>query len=147
MWVLRWSIIGAIVLTLLAMIMINTEPVEIQMYGLKPIKIPIYLLLYSFFSVGMILIAVSHKIHHQLELYWSRKQFSGLQRELDWSQKELMRLYNECDKYRKEIWRLGGDPDKIRTESFLNSSEKGGLLAKKDKDKNSQKEAEKEELS
>ena len=124
MWAIRWSLIGAIILTLLAMVMINTDSISVSLIGAKPIEIPIYLLFYSFFALGMILIAVKDEITKGIENYWNSKAFKDLRRERDKGYTELGRLREEIDWYREEIRNFGIDPDLVKLNKIKEKKDK-----------------------
>ncbi|MCF7810588.1 hypothetical protein K9N50_06335 [bacterium] len=115
MWIVRWSLIGAIILALISMLVITTNTIGVSIFGSRSVEIPIYLLLYFFFALGIILGAANHDVSNILELHLSRKELREFKKERAWSHKELMQLKEEINWYKDELWKLGSDPNLIKS--------------------------------
>ncbi|MBM3328215.1 MAG: LapA family protein [Calditrichaeota bacterium] len=86
MWIIRWTIIGAVTLIVAGFAMQNAGSVEVMLWTWKSQPVPLYLVAYAAFAVGIILaalIAAVNQVQHRMKLHRANKEISRLRTELD----------------------------------------------------------------
>lgn len=85
MWVMRWTIIGIIMLAILGFAMQNPEMVRLSIWTWHSEPMPLYLVAYFAFGVGILvaaLVAAFNQVQHRLSLTRARREISRLKEEL-----------------------------------------------------------------
>ena len=85
MWVVRWTIIGLVMLAILGFAMQNTELVKLTVWTWHPDAMPLYLVAYFAFAAGILvaaMVAAINQVQHRVVLSRTRKEIQRLKDEL-----------------------------------------------------------------
>lgn len=87
MWIVRWTLIGIMIIIILGFALQNTENmVSITIWDWRSGEIPVYLVIYVAFAAGMLVFLLAtavYQIQHATELRRCRREIRRLQEELD----------------------------------------------------------------
>jgi uncharacterized integral membrane protein len=84
-WIVRWTLIGVVMLAILAFALQNTEMVKLAIWTWHSDEMPLYLVAYFAFAAGIIvaaLIATVNQIQHRMVLSRARRDIRRLKEEL-----------------------------------------------------------------
>lgn len=85
MWILRWSLVAAIIIAILGFSHQNSQVIQVHIFKWQSNRIPLYLVAYGGFAAGMVLallIASYHQILCQIRIRGYKKEISSLQSRL-----------------------------------------------------------------
>lgn len=86
MWIVRWTIIGAVMLAILGFALQNSDMVRVTLWTWKSELIPVYLVAYTAFAIGIIvaaIVAAINQIQHRVILHKAHKEIRQLRDEID----------------------------------------------------------------
>jgi len=84
-WIIRWTLIAAIIIAILGISLQNTQLVQISVLNWHSGQIPIHLVIYFSFAAGMVvflLFSAYRQVQQSIELGRYRKEMRKLQEEL-----------------------------------------------------------------
>ncbi len=85
MWIVRWTIVGLVMLVILGFALQNTSTVDLKIWTWKSGDVPLYLVAYFAFAAGILvaaLVAAVNQVQHKVLLYRARRDVKRLKDEL-----------------------------------------------------------------
>ena len=85
MWIIRWTIVGFVMLAILGFALQNTATVDLKIWTWESGNTPLYLVAYFAFAAGILvaaLVAAINQLQQKVVLYRSRREVKRLKEEL-----------------------------------------------------------------
>ncbi|MBM3326275.1 MAG: LapA family protein [Calditrichaeota bacterium] len=106
MWIIRWTFIAIIMLAILGFSLQNSTLVNVKIWTWESQAIPVYLVLYAAFALGIIvaaMVAAVNQVSARVALHKAHKEIRALREEVDRLRtvtldEELMLLDSEEEK-------------------------------------------------
>jgi len=85
LWIIRWTIVGFVMLAILGFALQNTATVDLKIWTWESGNTPLYLVAYFAFAAGILvaaLVAAINQLQQKVVLYRSRREVKRLKEEL-----------------------------------------------------------------
>ncbi len=86
MWIIKWTFIAIIILAILGFSLQNSTQITVKIWTWESKAIPMYLVLYVAFALGIIvaaLVATFNQVSQKVALYKANKEIKSLREEVD----------------------------------------------------------------